>query len=270
MKSYKNLFIIVLLSLPFLFCNITSNTSYKMGKIKVVLIFCDVTNSLVPVECKEVANIAATILDYLPVRTKYALYPIQIETQRLTPIIKAEVPLLHSDTERQTYEAVKLERRREISSKIDTLYKITNSISEDNRTCILNTLKFAENYFSQFDTSRHDLELIYISDMIEECNNNPLKTQVEMDKHDISNEIDLANNFPLHLALSHTRISIIIPTTKETYQVSQQCRPNLDDVEKFWKIILKFCGFKDEQFKSRERFYFGSEFPERLKFARRR
>jgi hypothetical protein len=239
-------------------------------KSKVALVFCDVTNSLIPAESEEVAILAAQILDSLPAGTKYVVYPINIETQRLSAIAEGQII---TEKDEQAAIAVRAVRRQELTQSVSNLYKAMSTVKDqygkpDNRTCILNTLVFAEDYFRQFnDPARYDLELIFISDMLEECNRTPLHTRIELAKRNLSKEIALARDAQLNLNLSHVRITAIIPTTQETYKASPGRRPSVEDVKEFWKNIFRKCGFTDESLRDDQRFYFAPGLPERFKTA---
>lgn len=218
-------------------------------KIPIVLVFCDVTNSLMPEEDKEVSLYAGAVIDHLPPRSEFALYPIQIEAQRAPLIAQGKVPILVSDKDRQDYELTNAEREREIKDKIDALYKTVNRNSADNRTCILNALAFANNHLKQYDPSKYTFEIIFISDMIEECNNTPLPARrVKLNKHDIQTEVEQSKSFPTGLDLGSSRITIILPTARVTVDVSQRRRPDVEQLKQFWINILNRCGFEEHSF----------------------
>jgi hypothetical protein len=241
-------------------------------KTDVVLIFADVTNSLVSEENKEVSRLAARVLDSLTGGTQYAIYPILRETQRPSLIKKGEIYL---DADAEVNRAAKKARQKELADIIENLYTTTNNFpnstssngkEDENRTCILNTLGFAENYFSQYkDSSKYDLQLIFISDMIEECNSTPLNRRIKMDKENISEEIDLAQKCDISLNLSNVNITIIIPSTPNTAKVSAGRRPSREHLMQFWSNIFRHCQFTEEMLKNSDRFYFSVGLPDRFR-----
>ena len=241
-------------------------------KTTVALIFSDVTSSLVPEESRRVATLTADVLDGLPPGAKYAVYPIQVETQRLTTVQEGMVAA--GTNEQAAASAVKQQRRKELDQAITDLYEQIKRVRDhgssvgrpDNHTCILNALGFAADQFRQFsDRDKYELELIFISDMIEECNRTPLHRPIALAKRDISNEIELAETTDLSLDLSAARVTIVIPSTVETYQQSQVQRPDMRELQAFWKHILKHCGFDDQSLGDEKRFYFSSGLPQRFK-----
>jgi hypothetical protein len=264
-----------------------SSENKTAPKTTVALVFCDVTNSLTREENRKVGSLAADIVDKLPDKTIFRLYPIQIQTQ-LQAAIKIDINKngkdddedhsvveIISNTQRDEYEKVKQKRREQIENGVDDLYERLNKVPQDNRTCILNALGFAHNFFLPIygDSSKYDLRMYLISDMIEECNTSPLPVRrVEMDRRNISREISLANTLPQSWNLSGVQIMCIFPTASGTAEnqgtpdVSSARRPNRDDVKSFWNTVFKRCGFKDEDFQSGRILWIDSgELPDQLK-----
>jgi hypothetical protein len=222
-------------------------------KTKVVIIFCDVTNSLIPKENEKVAQLANSVIDSLPVGTQYVVYPILLETQLAYPIVEAEVTWPDGDI--AVERANKKKRNEGLASDIKKLYETTNSKrGTDNRSCILNTLPVAQSYFMQYpEEVKFDYELVFISDMIEECDATPLRHTVNLDKSDISKEIALAENFPPGIDLSRVHIDVIFPSTAET--MGNRHKANVEDLQRFWFAVFKKAGLKDETYRSSRQLY---------------
>jgi hypothetical protein len=236
-------------------------------KIKVLLLWCDVTSSLKDLESEEVSSIASAVLDHFPQGTKYVLYPIQTETGRPVPIIKSgptmeDLPT-NDDTDDKSHSNV--ERATLIKNEITRLYK-ENKVKHpnDRRTCILNTLDVSAIFLSQFD-DRYDPELVFVSDMIEDCRNTPLHKNVQLDKQLFSETIKLVDAFTSPPDLSRLRITIIVPTAKDTSTVPAGQRPDPRDLERFWQTVFVKCHFSRDNLSNKERFYWSPEgLPERF------
>ena len=235
-------------------------------KERVVLIFSDVTSSLLKSESEQVANLTCEIVDALPPGTQYYVYPIQVEAQKLQPMYEGTVMA----QDRATTKAVSDARKKKISEEISKLYDLIRATKRsdaygkpDNHTCILYTLKFAQTVFKQFDEKNTDFDLIYVSDMIEQCNITPMGQPISLGQANISEPIKLAKETKLDLDLSHARVSMIIPATDATYTASG--RPNPSDVQAFWEAILLHCGFDEDSLKDSHKFYFSSGLPLYLK-----
>src|SRR5262249_46064272 len=127
---------------------------------------------------------------------------------------------------------------------------------------ILDTLEFAQNRFKEFDQKKTDFELVYVSDMIEECNETPLGQPISLVQTKMSEAIKLAEDTNLKLDLSNSNVSMIIPATNDTYKT--RGRPNLSDLRKFWEATLLHCGFSKENLNTGQKFYFASGLPLRF------
>jgi hypothetical protein len=221
-------------------------------KERMVFIFCDVTTSLEGTERAEVARMAADILNHLPPGTSYRVYPIQAETAVLAPINKE---LVIPPKEKSVGLQALLDKRRQqgLVNDLANISKETNAPQDgnerrdDNRTCILNALNFAENQFKQFSAERYDRELVIISDMLEECSVTPLKRPINIKKPDITQELKLAGEFPEGNDFSNVKISIIVPGTLETYvKYAPGKKPPMGALQGFWKGILSRCKVPPE------------------------
>jgi len=234
---------------------------------RVVLIFSDVTSSLLKSESEQVANLTCEIVDSLPPGTQYYVYPIQVEAQKLEPMYEGTVMA----QDRATTKAVSDARKKKIFDEIGKLYELIRATKRsdaygkpDNHTCILYTLNKAQTILNQFDQKNTDFDLIYVSDMIEECNVTPMGKPISLEQTNISEAIKLAKGTNLNLDLSHARVSMIIPVAADgTYTANG--RPNTSDVRAFWEAILLHCGFDEDSLKNSQKFYFSSELPRYLK-----
>lgn len=234
---------------------------------RVVLIFSDVTSSLLPSESNQVGALTCDVLDSFLPGTQYYVYPIQIEAQKLQPMDEG---IIQAEQTPGTMKAVNAARRTKISDEIKKLYDLIKSVKRsdaygkpDNHTCILYTLRFAQNVFKQFDQTKTDFELIYVSDMIEQCNTTPMGKPISLGPANVSEAIKLAKETDLNVDLSYARVSMIIPVTNDTYTAGG--RPNPSDVRDFWEAILSHCGFNEQSLNNDQKFYFSSGLPIRFK-----
>lgn len=235
-------------------------------KHKVVLIFSDVTSSLLETESASVANLTSDVVDSLPAGSKFSIVPIQVQPERLSPMSEDVVAAVSSPA---ADVVIKQNRRERLTARINDLYKKIREFkvpappygSPDNHSCILGTLSYAEGYFRQFPKA--DLELVYISDMIEECNETPFGRPINLAQSEIKKEIAEAQSLQMSCDLGRARISVIIPTNDDTYTAGM--RPALSDVKQFWEKVFMKCGFDQDTLKSNEHFYFRAGLPDRFK-----
>src|SRR5262249_22252047 len=62
-------------------------------KQRVILIFSDVTSSLVQSESEQVATLTSSIINSLLPGTRYFIYPVQVEGQKLEPMDEGTIPI---------------------------------------------------------------------------------------------------------------------------------------------------------------------------------
>ncbi len=238
----------------------------RVIKQRVVLIFSDVTSSLLETESASVANLTSDVIDSLTPGSKFSVVPIQVQPERLSPINEDVIAAVSSPA---VDVVIKQSRRERLTGRINELYKKIREFkvpaplygSPDNHSCILGTLSYAEAYFRQFPDA--DLELIYISDMIEECNETPFGRAINLAQPEITREIAEALSLQTSYKLGRARISVIIPTNDDTYTAGT--RPPLSSVKQFWEKVFMKCGFDQDALKSNDRFYFRAGLPDRFK-----
>lgn len=222
------------------------------SKKTVVFIFCDVTHSLNKSESDQVAAMAVRIVNSLPPGTEYKMYPILAETNHLAPINKDNEWVIRQKEKNAGLQEVRDKRRgEEITQELAKLYKETNASPgrrrDDRRTCILNAINFAGSQFKLFPADKYDRELILISDMLEECNDTPLSRPIDIHKHDITQEIQLAKGFPEGTDLSGVKVNIITPVTEDTYiREDDGMRPPPNALKEFWNTIFSRCNVTTE------------------------
>jgi hypothetical protein len=243
----------------FLLLAVLSNCGRGTLKRKAVFIFCDVTNSLNKTESETVASMASGVLNTLQPGTEYRIYPILAETERLVPINDKESTIQPKSDNESLQSVLEKRRQEDMAKKLTNLYQVTNTNKNDNRTCILNAISFAGQQFNDFPKDKYDRELIIISDMLEECDNTPLKRQIDIRKGDITEELKQANNFPQGTDLSDVSISIITPATEETYVKYQPgSRPPMDSLKEFWRLIFNGCNVSPEAQKNTEKYFWSN------------
>lgn len=243
--------------------NPASQTDNEMSKTPVVVMFCDVTNSLLKDENQNVAEHAAQFLKNFPDKAEVIVYPIHIQTQRMMPIIKWQIPVRTTSKDRILYGNELTRYVKHVVKEIDTLYKEVNKLQPQDRSCIINTIETACRYFRQFDVIKYRFELIYISDMFEECGQTPIKQTINMRK-DILMAKKQADMLPKSELLKNVHITVVLPTARSSIT---QSRPDINDVKQTWEIIFGHYGFPKQRFEDVSWFRMDSVFPERFQSA---
>lgn len=233
---------------------------------RLVVVFVDVTRSLVESERNVVIKKSSEILSNLTPGTEYRVYPIQIETSIVDPVAQGRVLAPKNALDPEPRRALQ-QLKKKVEESIAELYG-KSAAGTDNQSCILNALPTAGEEFRRF-RGRHrnrnvELDLVFVSDMIEECDRTPVG-KIELDKKDISRETEAVTKFECDANLSDVIISVVIPATAGLDPaVLRDRRPDLTDRSKFWKKAFHSCDFPEKRFADPEWFNFSPGIPTRF------
>jgi hypothetical protein len=118
--------------------------------------------------------------------------------------------------------------------------------------------------------SNNCFDLVIISDMVEECSDGPFGP-ISLNKPDPQNEIEFVrrNGKTASLPnLSDVRITMIVPISEDRpFDSNLRRTPSHFDLKEFWRLILRYCGFKEEWFwdTNHVQWVSNGELPERFK-----
>lgn len=251
-------------------------------KPSLILVFCDVSNSVDSSSIKNVISKAKMIISALSDGSKIVIYPIDDndypekilelsspknkEDDNFTGILKEQV-----DKDKKTQlEKLLNEKAVELETKINSRYEeILNDKSSKHRSCIFNTFSKINEFFKNEDSEKYNFEVIYLSDMIEQCNSNVgsvficggKKGDLPTKKEEVLKNID-TNLLPtINLKkLIGKNISIVI-TTKMMGSSDYKCLSPQNHLE-IWEKAFGKAGYTKEEF---ELIPFGDDLPNRFK-----
>lgn len=225
-------------------------------KSKVIaVIFCDLSTSIDTSSIQEVAKTAGRLFLKFPPGSKMYYYPID-ESPFIKPIIIYEKPKRPRTTsEKERYMITERRKAREIYNRIVKLYyEVYYSPEARNRpiSCMIRTLNTAHSIFSQHYSVNKNVtfELVYLSDMIEECQNSPIGP-IYMHKKNYSIIKKRLSSYRPNFNLSFANISIIRSFEKYATLTSYVSSEKLEEL---WKIIFMKVGFTRSQADSIEFF----------------
>lgn len=223
---------------------LTSACDPPKQKIKAVFIFCDVTGSLIKEESEQVAELTADILDKLPSNSKYRLIPIHMKTD-ISEVILQNNEKIEGDIPLSLKEA----RREKLKTEITKIYEFVNSKErKPERTCILSGLYRARDFYlnlkENVDKVEYEYELIFISDMLEDCLNTPAGENklVSIKDQSPSEAIELIKSAPLP-DLSPFRITIVLPG-KDVALSKKSVKKDVQTLNIFWSEVFNKCNNK--------------------------
>jgi hypothetical protein len=198
--------------------------------------------------------------------TYFEVYPISADTDIMVPLVSGRFEIGETTLDRKPEKNLE-NWRATAKSKINDLYQLYTSAKGDKQSCIINSMETIRNSLSSFRGRLGDVsvDIIFVSDMIEECRDTLLGHAVALDKRDIKEEINSADGFKCGrpvFAGGNTRIGVIVPAaTLATQKVNRDRRPSLGDRRDFWVKIFASCGFAVRDFDNDGKFSFGTGVP---------
>ena len=289
-NKYKG-FYLVFLTLLFVLCSGSScgpevvDTNKKPPenpaekKPSFILVFCDITTSVDKGSIDKVVDKAKQLFDGLSSGSRIVAYPID-DNDYAESFIDYTLPTCEKNPN-LTEDVAEIERKgcldkikpdkdtnrdelaKKIKSKSDEVAKDTVT---KHRSCIIDTLNKANEIFKNKDKNAYQFEVIYLSDMIEECSSKIgsifmcSKKQVPI-RENILNLIDKKYNPDFNLKeLVGNNINIVI-TTKMLGSNENKCLFK-DDHQEVWKNVFIKVGYSAEDFSS---FSFDTEIPDKFK-----
>ena len=190
---------------------VVAESALAQGSTPAILIFFDVSASLLPEE--RVASIVhvKAVLGGLKAGTAYAVFPVQLHTEENSPAILGSVPTSTSRLKERSDREQWAQRVEELGSTLSALQKRDEDFETDNRSCIADSLRVAEKYFREYPAGSYRRELIYISDMVEECESGALGS-FDLSKKDIAADIARVKNVDAVASLEDVAVTVIVPS----------------------------------------------------------
>lgn len=260
---YRKSMVILLLCLMAL----GGNDLLAQGEIqkRVLLIFCDVTSSLGVGEVAKGARLAATIIQNAMPPVRYRVVPIMLSTDSVAPVLDEDVPPLIG-ANRIAYRKALEGLPPHLEEKLKAQYADVNHGpgADPNRSCIINSLERAVPFFEENRKHAKSLDLVIVSDMIEECAKSPYKQVIQLNRADIQGEIRVAQGRVNLPSLAGVRVTLVIPSAGAADAV-KHVRPPVRQLEQFWKAVFSQAGFQPAGMQNVERFYFGPDLPDRYR-----
>jgi len=224
----------------------------------IMLMVVDVSSSLSKSQIQEVAMNANSILGNLPASTKFAIYPLQPNWNRPIAMETGETEkpstidrrLLEENNRREMILRTAEDFRRRPEGKV---------------SCLVDVLPFAERYFSQYDPNRYEFELVFLSDMIENCSSTLLGRKVDLTIGYPLDGVESRLNVRDRIDLSNVNVTMIIPTSSDFSGGTTRRNPRFEDLERFWKRLFASCGFSDLRLNDKQHFVFSTFLPDRFK-----
>ena len=270
-KQIKFLYVLYLFLSTLLLSSCNNEVQKKIDidnleKKVIAVIFCDFTTRTIgdSTSIKKVAENISKLVYSLPPKSKVYICPID-SSPFVEFIDEYEKPIRSSKpSDMQKYKLWNTKKAIDVAAKIINTHKNVYSdmkIQKKSISCIVRTLKTADGLFSQYrnnnDGNDFIYELIYFSDMIEECKNSSVG-HISFRRNFFSKTLNNLHNYKPEFDLSYADVSVIV-TAKQPGQYSDFITS--DQLMNIWKEIFMKVGFSEKQFRE---FHFSSTIPVRF------
>lgn len=225
------------------------------GEARTVVIWWDITLSLFEAEKDKGLDWAGRIISNLPPNSSYFLLPIHSETERPAPLAEGVIPLVNSEEARLSLRANLKKRISENVGKLkesikkdeENAKRNAGHVPRDKRTCILKTIDNSASFISNQNNSQNP-EIIYISDMIEDCYHQSLSKGeggfIQLAHTDIAHQIESLESMNFEPRLKDLRVTVLIPTATDSHASYQ--RPEMENLKRFWRRAFEKSGLPSE------------------------
>jgi len=226
-------------------------------RTRTVLLFVDVTSSLTQVQIDRVIETAGTIIQGMRNGTTLFVYAIQSDSQA-TYFLKHEFTRPENLKKARQAKAARTALEHEVGEDIFDLYCSINWNDErtkeacrnrqilpvpqnDLRSCILGTLTHISRKTADLNQAgKGPVHVIYVSDMIEECDRNPLGQMIKLTHPDLKPDVANIARFQTLPDLGGVRLTVIVPRTPAGQPDPRM--PAFDDLRAYWGAIFAKCS----------------------------
>jgi len=221
---------------------------------RVVVIFADVTSSLSVEQNKRVAELTKSVIVNLPPLTKYRLYLIQADPD-VDPIDAGTIRSAQGPQDAKKRTTQINQTAKEDVTKIERRYceinfargesicrgkNISPRPQPDHRSCILGVMEHVAHSFL-LEEKQRPIDLVFISDMVEDCDDTPLpKQSIRLINDDLETDILNVDQFrPLQSVGQNVRVTIVRPHVEDGPTERSARKQGL---EKYWKKVFDRFG----------------------------
>ena len=218
----------------------SSNASKPPVRPPLILVFADVTDSLEGGEPGEVHAAIHDIFDRAPERATVVVYPVVPVMAYVKPLSKSEIPLRSSSSKAAM--AKHAELRANLAKQTVGELETTAAALQPNvpSSCLAGALLRAAEEIQ--GVTNRPIELVFLSDMVEECRQSIGGRRMILNHPGIAAEIRVATQFQgTYANLKHANVSFIYPSASNTGLDVDRPRPDPEELKEFWRAVLFHC-----------------------------
>jgi hypothetical protein len=220
------------------------------------IVFTDVTLSLTQEERDSVHANLGQIVRLLPQETTLYVYPLLEDVERSPALFMGQLPKVQSTRDSVDLSQVKAKWQKDIAARLQQI--AAGPAEGRKRTCISGALRKAEVIARDVAANAH-VEIVIISDMLEDCPSSLLGGNLSLERKSISRELEAARAAPKNvlLDLRGASVTALLPTVPIGKMNTQ--RPQVHELVAFWREVLDRSGDDKSTFRV------ATEIPDRLR-----
>jgi hypothetical protein len=224
--------------------------------VQTYVIFLDLTQSLNAAQQTSVDRTIEQLCQGMPGRSHVTVLPLGGYAQRAGVILETDLPDDAFIDGEQALAARRTTLPSEIREATQAYFKAITDHAFLQKTCISDAIREAE---QRVKLSTEPVQLVFISDMLEDCGQSLLNGPLLLQKTDIRSELLRANALAPEAKLADLRgaeVAAIVPDTGPT--ITKTPQPRLETLRDFWAIVFSHCNA------NQDRFWLWSKIPSRL------
>lgn len=227
----------------------------------VYIVFIDLSLSLNDIQNNSQSQLLDQVVRGMSGGSRLIAFPIGEKVVPLGPLFDVTLPRGDNATDRVRLRKIRQTLTPRLLATVSSARETLKTGTVLKHTCISDALRQASHEVRDMKSAGvGEIEIVFVSDMLEDCPTSLLGRPVTLEKPDIRPEISLARSVPEHgllLDLRKSRVTMLLPPL--ALAEPKTPRPPEYDVEAFWRAVLDHCN--DE----RQAFRFGTVVPERLR-----
>jgi hypothetical protein len=242
-------------------CGNAPRTPHAAAPARLYLVFFDLTRSLNTEQQRAVVASIEQLANGMPARSQVIVFPLGGYTQRAGVLVEQTLGDDRFATERS-----RLARQKKalpnliLGAAAAYTQRLTNKDFRRS-TCISDALRQAEQVVK--DTRHPEVEVIFISDMLEHCDPSLLGGMLSLEKKNISGELARAKRLDPKgklVDLNGASVSALVPAAGPGAE--KVASPALHVLREFWATVLSHCNHNTDEF------FLDATFPSRLRPSR--
>jgi hypothetical protein len=211
------------------------------SKPPVILVFADVTDSLLTEERQVVHNAIHDIFDRAPEKSTIRVYPVVAVMDVAPPLINATIPFrtttgAHAIKQAADHRAALA--RRAVAALVEVERKVDPRVPS---SCLSGALRRAANDI--LDLEERPVDVVIISDMVEDCSHSIHGGRVALVRAGIRTEITAAMKLPSPYAdLRKANVFFIYPAAVNSGLDLRRRSAPPQELQAFWTAVLSRCN----------------------------